>query len=76
MQKIEGIECPIAFYNRTMAVAEKNYDTSQKELLAIVKAVNISNSIYGKEFIIKTDHQPLTAIKTKTKPSKAWEVVE
>ena len=67
MQKIEGKECPIAFYSRSMTVAEKNYDTSQKELLAIVKAVeNFKQFLYGKEFIIKTDHQPLIAIKTKT----------
>ena len=39
MQKIDGKECPIAFYSRAMTVAEKNYDTSQKELLAIVKFV-------------------------------------
>ena len=39
MHKIEGKECPIAFYSRAMTVAEKNYDTSQEELLAIVKSV-------------------------------------
>ena len=70
MQKIDGKECPIAFYSRTMTVAEKNYDTSQKELLAILKSVeHFKQFLYGKEFIIKTDHQPLTAIKTKAKPS-------
>ena len=70
IQKIEGKYCPIAFYSRTMTVAEKNYDTSQKELLAIVKAVeNFKQFLYGKEFVIKTDHQPLTSIKTKAKPS-------
>ena len=53
-----------------MTVAEKNYDTSHKELLAIVKAVeHFKQFLYGKEFVIKTDHQPLIAIKTKTKPS-------
>ena len=35
-QKIEGKDCPIAFYSRTITVVEKNYDTSQKELLVIV----------------------------------------
>ena len=70
MQKIEGKECPIAFYSRAMTVAEKNYDTSQKELLAIVKALeHFKQFLYGKEFIIKTYHQPLTAIKTKAKSS-------
>ena len=53
-----------------MTVAEKNYDTSQKELLAIVKSVeHFKQFLYGKEFIIKTDHQLLTAIKTKAKRS-------
>ena len=51
-----------------MTVAEKNYDTSQKELLAIVKAVeNFKKFLYGKEFVIKTEHQSLTSIKTKAK---------
>ena len=57
MQKIEGKECPIAFNSRAMTVAERNYYTSQKELLAIVKAVeHFKQFLYGKEFIIKTDH--------------------
>ena len=47
-----------------------NQFKSKKELLAIVKAVeHFKQFLYGKEFIIKTDHQPLIAIKTKTKPS-------
>ena len=33
-----------------MAVAEKNYDQSQKELLAIVKAIeHFKQFLYGKE---------------------------
>ena len=53
-----------------MTVAEKNYDTSQKELLAIVKSLeHFKQFLYGKEFIIKTDHQPLRAIKAKARPS-------
>ena len=69
IQKLECKDYPIAFYSRTMTVAEKNYDTSQKELLAIVKAVeHFKQFLYGKEFVIKMDHQPLTSIKTKAKP--------
>ena len=68
MQKIEGKDCSIAFYSRTMTVTEKNYDTSQKELLVIVKAVeHFKQFLHGKEFVIKTDHKPLTSIKTKAK---------
>ena len=70
MQNIESKELPIAFFSRTMTAAEKNYATSQKELLAIVKAVeHFRQFLYGKEFIIKTDHAPLISIKTNSKPS-------
>ena len=50
-----------------MSSAEKNYDTSQKELLAVIKAENFKQFLYGKEFIIKTDHHPLTSISIKSK---------
>ena len=70
MQKIDDKELPIAFFSRSMNAAEKNYATSQKELLAIVKAVeHFRQFLYGKEFIIKTDHAPLISIKTNSKPS-------
>ena len=53
-----------------MNAAEKNNATSQKELLAILKAMeHFRQFLYGKEFIIKTDHAPLTSIKTNSKPS-------
>ena len=70
MQKVDNKDCPIAFFSRSMTNAEKNYDTSQKELLAVVKAVDhFRQFLYSKEFIIKTDHHPLTSITTKAKPS-------
>ena len=31
MQKIEGKECPIAFYSRAMTEAKKNYDTTREK---------------------------------------------
>ena len=70
LQRIEGKDLPIAFYSRSMTSAEKNYDTSQKELLAVIKSVeHFKQFLYGKEFVIKTDHHPLTSITTKSKPS-------
>ena len=70
MQRIEGKYLPIAFYSRSMKSAERNYDTSQKELLAVIKSVeHFKQFLYGKEFVIKTDHHPLTSITTKSKPS-------
>ena len=38
MQRIEGKDLPIAFYSRSMTSAERNYDTSQRELLAVIKS--------------------------------------
>ena len=50
--------------------AEKNYDTSQKELLAILKAVeHFRVFLFRTKFKIRTDHFPLTSIKTNTNPS-------
>ena len=38
--------------------------------MAIVKAVeHFRQFLYGKEFVIKTDHLPLTSIQTNSKPS-------
>ena len=51
-----------------MASAEKNYDTSQKELLVVKSVEHFRQFLYGKEFVIKTDHHPLTSITTKSKP--------
>ena len=69
MQKIDYKEFPIAFYSQTMSQAEKNYATSQKEHLAIVKTVErFRKFLYGMEFIIKTDHLPPTSIQTNSKP--------
>ena len=55
MQNVDGKEFPIAFFSITMNVTEKNYATSKKELLALVKTVeNFRQFLYRKEFIIKT----------------------
>ena len=70
MHRIKGKDLPIAFYSRSMTSAERNYDTSQKELLAVIKSVeHFKQFLYGKEFVIKTDHHPLTSIAKKSKPS-------
>ena len=70
LQEIEGIERPIALFSRTMNEAERIYDTSQKELLAIVKAVeHFQLFLFRKKFKIRTYHAPLLSIKTNANPS-------
>lgn len=51
---------PIAFYSRTLNSAERNYSTIERELLGIVENTkHFRPYIFGKQFIIETDHKPL-----------------
>jgi hypothetical protein len=47
-QEIDGNNRPIAFYSKNYTKAQKNYPTSEKELLAIVMAVEYFHQyLYG-----------------------------
>ena len=52
---------PISNFSRTLNSAEQNYSTIEKELLGIVEACRYFRPyVYGRKFIIETDHKPLT----------------
>lgn len=52
---------PIHYYSQTLSATQVRYSTIEKELLAIIWAVeNFRHYLYGKKFIIVTDHMPLT----------------
>jgi transposase InsO family protein len=55
-----GQDRPIAYASRVLNKAEQNYNTTEKELLAIVWAVkHFRPYVYGTKFKIITDHRPL-----------------
>lgn len=58
-----GEERPIAFAWRALTSAKKHYSQLDKEALAIVYSVKYFHQyVYGRKFILETDHKPLIYI--------------
>ncbi|MCO5569376.1 hypothetical protein L7F22_023088 [Adiantum nelumboides] len=62
---------PVAFYNKKLDSAQRNYSVHVKELFAIISALkHWKNFLYGRDFTVKTDHQALKWLQTM--PSADW----
>ena len=60
MQKQDGEDRVIAYASMTFGEAQRRYATVEKELAALRWAVKSFKAfLYGIEFVIRTDHQPL-----------------
>ena len=70
VQKVGEIYHPVAFASRQLNKHEKNYSTSEREMLAIVWAAKHFNSyIYGRHEKFHTDHRPLATLAKSKEPN-------
>lgn len=61
---------PCCYISRTLNPPEKNYSTTEKELLTIVWVIKrLRQYLLGKKFIIRTDHQALKWLQNCKDPS-------
>lgn len=55
-----GKETVIAYYSRTFSRPERSYCVTRRELLAIVSSLkNFHHYLYGRHFLVRTDHGAL-----------------
>ena len=56
----DGQECVTAYYSQVLSQPERQYCTTRRELLAVVKAVkHFHPYVYGRSFSVRTDHAAL-----------------
>nr|XP_034836883.1 uncharacterized protein K02A2.6-like [Maniola hyperantus] len=59
----DGSERPVSCVSRTLNDSEKNYSQLDKEALAIFFGITKHHQyVFGRQFILRTDHQPLSFI--------------
>lgn len=68
-QKLNGKEHAIGYYSYTFNKAERNYSTSEKEMLAVLRAVHyVRTYLDGQKFFLHTDHSALKELLTTKEP--------
>ena len=63
MQETAGNKFPVAYASKKLSSSQRNYSVIERECLAIVWAIQkYEPYLYGTEFVIETDHQPLKCV--------------
>lgn len=63
LQEVDGVKFPIAYASKKLLDREVRYSTIEKECLGLVWGISKFHVfLYGREFILETDHQPLVYI--------------
>ena len=63
LQDFDSEKFPIAFASKKLTKCQKAYSVMERECLAVIWAVRkFEPYLYGREFILETDHQPLRCI--------------
>jgi hypothetical protein len=67
---------PIAFYSRKLNPAQRNYTTTERELLAILETLKeFKNILLGQEIIVHTDHKNLMYKNFNTERVMRWRLI-
>ena len=63
MQERDGLLHPVAYASRKLLPREQNYSAIEREALAIIWAISkFEVYLFGRPFVIQTDHKPLMYI--------------
>jgi len=66
----EGREVVVAYYSKSLSPTERNYCTTRKELLAVIKSVkHFRPYLYDRWFRLRTDHASLIWLCKRAEPS-------
>jgi hypothetical protein len=72
LQVEDGEKFPVAYASKKLSSRERSYAVIEKECFAVVWGIQkFHQYLYGREFVLETDHQPLTYLnKSKTENSR------
>ena len=63
LQEHDGVNMPVMYISRKLNAAETRYSTIERECLALFWATKrLHVYLYGTEFILEIDHQPLAFV--------------